>query len=51
MEEEWRDIVGYEGCYQISNLGRVKSLPRKYVNKEKILNPHINFWGYEIVDL
>lgn len=26
--EEWRDIVGYEGAYQVSNLGRVKSLTR-----------------------
>ncbi len=29
--EEWRDINGYEGRYQVSNKGRVKSLPR-YVN-------------------
>ena len=28
MEEEWRDVVGYEGLYQVSNLGRVKSLFR-----------------------
>lgn len=28
MEEQWKDIVGYESMYQISNLGRVKSLPR-----------------------
>lgn len=28
MEEEWRDVVGYEGLYQVSNLGRVKSLDR-----------------------
>lgn len=28
MEEVWKDIKGYEGLYQISNLGRVKSLPR-----------------------
>lgn len=27
--EEWRDITGYEGRYQISNFGRVKSLARK----------------------
>ncbi len=26
--EEWKDIKGYEGLYQISNLGRVKSLPK-----------------------
>ena len=26
MNEEWRDIEGYEELYQVSNLGRVKSL-------------------------
>lgn len=26
MKEVWKDIKGYEGLYQISNLGRVKSL-------------------------
>lgn len=29
MIEEWRDIVGYEGLYQVSNLGNVKSLDRE----------------------
>ena len=33
MEEEWRDVKGYEGLYQVSNLGRVKSLER-FVKRE-----------------
>lgn len=48
MEEIWKDIKGYEGVYQVSNLGRVKSLPRLhkfahgyYMTKEKILSPRI----------
>lgn len=28
MEEIWKDVVGYEGLYQVSNLGRVRSLDR-----------------------
>ena len=28
LPELWRDIPGYEGCYQVSTLGRVRSLPR-----------------------
>lgn len=28
MKEVWRDIIGYKGIYQVSNLGRVKSLPK-----------------------
>ena len=48
MEQEiWKDVVGYEGLYQVSNLGRIKSLPKlcingnggKYYTKEKILKP------------
>lgn len=44
MEEVWKDIKGYEGLYQVSNLGRVKSLPRiKYgrikISRETILVP------------
>ena len=32
--EEWRDVVGYEGLYQVSSLGRVKSLPKRIVYKD-----------------
>lgn len=28
MKEIWKDILGYEGLYQVSNLGNVKSLPK-----------------------
>lgn len=52
MEEEieiWKDIIGWEGCYQISNLGSVKSLKRKNVLKDKILKHRINKYGYACV--
>jgi hypothetical protein len=29
MNEEWRDILGYEGIYQVSNLGQVRSVDRE----------------------
>lgn len=35
MEEIWKDINGYEGFYQVSNLGRVRSMDR-YVNGNHI---------------
>ena len=43
MMEIWKDIEGYEGLYQISNKGRVKSL--KW-GKERILKPGWNTGGY-----
>lgn len=33
MNEVWKDIAGYEGIYQVSNLGRVRSLDRTYYLK------------------
>lgn len=30
-EEEWIDVVGYEGLYQVSNLGRVKSIIKERI--------------------
>ena len=52
MEEEiWKDIEDFEGLYQVSNLGRVKSLVRPYRRTEKILTPTKNTTGYLIVGL
>lgn len=60
-KEIWKDIKGYEGLYQVSNLGRVKSLNR-YVNsglknqkkvkkKGRVLRPANNIHGYLFVTL
>lgn len=52
MLEEWRDIKGYEGLYQISNKGRVKSFPRKNTHRDDvILLPNISDRGYALVTL
>lgn len=40
--EVWKAIQGYEGRYEVSNLGRVKSLPKAQFNYERILKPYIN---------
>lgn len=54
MEEIWKDIVGYEGRYKISNLGRVW-VSGKYVDgrvyKDRILPLRLDKWGYPIVTL
>jgi len=31
MQEIWKPVVGYEGLYEVSNLGRVKSLPKTWI--------------------
>lgn len=59
MEEKeiWKDVVGYEGYYQVSNLGQVKSLDRyvKYKRtglrliKGKILSQKTDRNGYKCV--
>jgi hypothetical protein len=59
LMEAWKDIPGYEGLYQVSNLGRVKSLARYRMNngnsqtfvEERILKPFICGKGYCKVEL
>ena len=31
MDEIWKDVIGYEGLYQVSNLGRVKAFAKKRI--------------------
>lgn len=54
MNEIWKDIEGYNGLYQISNLGRVKSLGRRGKGcslEDRILKHNINRNGYHLVNL
>jgi hypothetical protein len=55
MKEIYKDVVGYENMYQVSNLGNVKSLARKCSRgsrlKERMLKPAPNKSGYLIVAL
>lgn len=54
-KEIWKDIEGYEGLYQVSNLGKIKALPRKtgftYNKKERIIKQYKNRKGYYITQL
>lgn len=51
LKEVWRDIPGYEGCYQASNKGQIRSLPRNgTVKYKKILKPEL-VNGYQQVCL
>lgn len=60
QEEIWKDINGYEKLYQVSNLGRVKSLKRDCKDKKGVIRAYIkehicaltdNGFGYKIVSL
>ena len=62
--EEWKDVAGYEGLYQVSNFGRVKRLPTTLVEytgtwtivnertrEAYMLTPTVNVHGYYQVGL
>ena len=54
MREEWRPVVGYEGLYEVSNMGRVRSVKRTVwdsrgyykIIQERIRKPRKNNNGY-----
>lgn len=39
--EDWLDVVGYEGFYEVSNFGRVKALPKGGLSQPKIVSAYI----------
>lgn len=51
MKEIWKDIRGYEGLYQVSNLGNVRSLNYNRQNKIKNIKAVSNYRGYLKVSL
>lgn len=58
MKEEWKDILGFEGAYQVSNLGNVRSLDRFVYQQGRqqgykgvIMSPYKNKNGYSQVSL
>lgn len=58
MEEIWKPVVGYEGLYEVSNLGRVDQCARIIPQKggtnrtERVrVKSHVDHYGYERVSL
>lgn len=55
MTEEWRPVVGYEGSYEVSSMGTIRSLDR--INsrgswiKGRLMKPYMNQYGYMKVKL
>lgn len=58
MEEIWKDIENFRGLYQVSNLGRVRSLDRDIIQqgsihhyKGVVMSPHLSNAGYLMIRL
>jgi hypothetical protein len=50
-KEIWKDIPDYEGYYQVSNLGRIKSFSNKSKSRDRVLKYSYTNDGYRKVDL
>lgn len=48
-DEIWKDVVGFEGLYQVSNLARIKVVGKEYIMIQN--NDKPNFMGYNLVTL
>jgi hypothetical protein len=48
MEEIWKDVKGFEGLYQVSNIGNVKRFIGKIIPKERLMGSNLDKNGYSI---
>lgn len=51
MEEIWKDVIGYEGLYLISNNGNVMSLNYHGLGYQRIIRQSTSCYGYKVVGL
>jgi hypothetical protein len=51
MQEIWKDIAGYEGLYQVSNLGNVRNVNWRGSGVARSLRPKLTRDGYRVVRL
>lgn len=58
MEEIWKDVVCYEGYYEVSNFGRIRTAPHsrkgiqgEYIQKSIIRKPYLSKIGYPVLNL
>ena len=51
MNEIWKNVLGYEGIYKVSNLGKVKSIQKWRGTSSRILKDRFNKKGYNTVVL
>lgn len=55
MNEEWRAVIGFEGIYEVSSLGRLRSVDRLdargYRQRGKLLSPAPDLRGYPVAHL
>lgn len=49
--ERWLPVPGWEGSYEVSDQGRVKTTTRRWMRKEKFLRPQRTARGYLMMDL
>src|SRR5688572_4688564 len=51
MMEDWRDVVGWEGIYQVSDQGRVRRIKQGPGTKTGVLKASVSGNGYPMVSL